>query len=229
MVRRSVPQIRPCAHCGEEIRRKAGAFSCGTKGPLAGLAFCGRECQKAYFRTEIACRWSGCVNKRLIEGASFRRKQAKAYLCEEHTARLNKAIGTATVTSRKIDFLDGQSLDHNRITWSFLKFFIFDRANGECECCAVPMSFTRRPIEFHIDHRVPVWQGGKTASSNLQLLCIPCHRVKSSEEQKLVNKTRWSQRAGAHFQRMTHIEKDTLISELLSRIAELETAVIRSG
>ncbi len=33
-----------------------------------------------------------------------------------------------------------------------------------------------------VDHKVPLWEGGEDAESNLQILCQPCHKNKSNEE-----------------------------------------------
>jgi 5-methylcytosine-specific restriction protein A len=36
----------------------------------------------------------------------------------------------------------------------------------------------------HVDHDVPLEQGGTNDDANLRLRCLPCHQKKSAEEQK---------------------------------------------
>lgn len=38
--------------------------------------------------------------------------------------------------------------------------------------------------EGEVDHRLPLSRGGSDADTNLQWLCIGCHRVKSQREQR---------------------------------------------
>jgi hypothetical protein len=33
-----------------------------------------------------------------------------------------------------------------------------------------------------VDHKKPVWDGGRDAKSNLQVLCACCHAIKSMDE-----------------------------------------------
>lgn len=54
--------------------------------------------------------------------------------------------------------------------------------HGECAYCSKPL--TRAPADFDLDHIVPVKHGGPTCRSNLHLLCIRCHRTKSSIERR---------------------------------------------
>lgn len=35
---------------------------------------------------------------------------------------------------------------------------------------------------YHIDHIVPLWEGGADAVENCQPLCVECHAVKTQEE-----------------------------------------------
>lgn len=47
-----------------------------------------------------------------------------------------------------------------------------------CSLCRV----TFPPHALEVDHRVPLRQGGRDVAENLQILCIPCHRAKSTQE-----------------------------------------------
>ena len=44
--------------------------------------------------------------------------------------------------------------------------------------------FSRRRSLWELDHIVPLIQGGSHDPSNLQTLCVPCHRKKSGEENR---------------------------------------------
>ena len=37
-------------------------------------------------------------------------------------------------------------------------------------------------VPHHIDHIIPISEGGKGDLENLQLLCVPCHRKKTQRE-----------------------------------------------
>src|ERR1051325_1378640 len=69
-----------CEFCGNPLHRpKWRRDRIGKIGPLAGLVFCNRECQKAFYREEIPCCWPGCENTRLVEGAVSRRKRHNSF------------------------------------------------------------------------------------------------------------------------------------------------------
>ena len=40
------------------------------------------------------------------------------------------------------------------------------------------------PLEFHIDHDIPLADGGKDELSNMRAICIRCHMKKTSLENK---------------------------------------------
>jgi 5-methylcytosine-specific restriction endonuclease McrA len=54
------------------------------------------------------------------------------------------------------------------------------RAVGAERCAACVLLFPARFLR--IDHVVPLADGGRDAMGNLQILCVDCHRVKSSTE-----------------------------------------------
>ena len=43
---------------------------------------------------------------------------------------------------------------------------------------------------WHADHIVAVVNGGRNQTKNIQLLCLPCHRAKTSREAKLRGRRR---------------------------------------
>ena len=78
---------------------------------------------------------------------------------------------------------------------------VWDRELGVCQGCGrfVPRRTARRPGEIErlpwvrphdtthyrrwaVDHIVPLWAGGVNEDENLQLLCVPCHKVKTARE-----------------------------------------------
>lgn len=54
-----------------------------------------------------------------------------------------------------------------------VKMFVWQRDSGRCVKCG-----SQERLEF--DHIIPVVKGGSSTERNLQLLCEPCNRAKSS-------------------------------------------------
>ena len=59
---------------------------------------------------------------------------------------------------------------------------MYDEQHGECAYCSKVL--TQSPADFDLDHIIPVRRGGPTCRSNLHLLCVRCHRTKSSTERR---------------------------------------------
>jgi len=51
--------------------------------------------------------------------------------------------------------------------------------NPHCAHCGVLVDY---PFGFELDHIVPLSQGGTDTEQNSQVLCIDCHKAKSSAE-----------------------------------------------
>ena len=49
--------------------------------------------------------------------------------------------------------------------------------------CAICMH--KIPVEFNIDHIVPLWDGGTNERSNLQGVCVACHDGKTGPETRV--------------------------------------------
>ena len=49
-------------------------------------------------------------------------------------------------------------------------------------CCADCGRHTRKAGPLKLDHRAALINGGGNAPSNLQLLCVPCHDLKTSQD-----------------------------------------------
>lgn len=56
----------------------------------------------------------------------------------------------------------------------------FERAGGQCEACHVRIG----PKRWHLDHRKRLKDGGENRETNLQVLCVPCHKEKTSGENR---------------------------------------------
>ena len=59
-----------------------------------------------------------------------------------------------------------------------LKLMLVDRDKEFCNLCNKPFLIKN----LTIDHVLPLFMGGNSEINNLQLLCEPCHRVKSKQE-----------------------------------------------
>ena len=55
---------------------------------------------------------------------------------------------------------------------AFLRRLVKHRANGRCEYCR--LSQAGQEATFHIDHIIPLADGGATTSDNLALACVSC-------------------------------------------------------
>lgn len=60
--------------------------------------------------------------------------------------------------------------------WRRKRERIFLRDGYTCQCCG------RVTHELELDHIVNVAQGGTEDDSNLQSLCVPCHKKKTAQE-----------------------------------------------
>ena len=63
--------------------------------------------------------------------------------------------------------------------WRRLKEKIHLRDNWTCQHCR------RVTTQLELDHIVNVAQGGTDDESNLQSLCVPCHKAKTNRESRL--------------------------------------------
>ena len=62
---------------------------------------------------------------------------------------------------------------------------VYERARGSCERCNDTLTDV-----WHIDHRVPLAQGGDHHMRNWQALCISCHRIKTKGDVSKIAKTK---------------------------------------
>ena len=59
-----------------------------------------------------------------------------------------------------------------------LRRVVIDRAQGRCEYCKLPQQ--GQEATFHVDHVVPVKEGGRTTAGNLALACVSCSLRKAA-------------------------------------------------
>lgn len=57
--------------------------------------------------------------------------------------------------------------------------------NGICNECGCDVGNS-----FDVDHIIPLETGGKDDESNFQLLCKPCHKLKTKQDVKIISKVR---------------------------------------
>lgn len=65
-----------------------------------------------------------------------------------------------------------------KTTWANLRRQLIASAQFRCQRCRKQKQFT----ELTLDHITPVFAGGSSEPSNLQVLCEPCHAAKTRRE-----------------------------------------------
>lgn len=225
--------VRACQNCGKEVDRR--------RSQAKASAFCSVECTNAYGLSTVQCAWPGCdckldartFQKTTRSGAvipmyktDLRKKgeYTKYPFCQKHAATLNKYLG------KKSRFTGGRSIvlsnhehafDSRAVSSRFIRMVIFARAEAKCQNCTCDLDWLAPPKTWEVDHITPIFRGGESKIANLQVLCAPCHTVKTAGEKSAVATERWhSQRIrGTRF--MTHYEKDKLIAALRTEIESL--------
>lgn len=74
---------------------------------------------------------------------------------------------------------DGETRVYQTSVWKKKRTIIINNAMGLCEECQ-RLGIVKPGVE--VDHKIPVSQGGTDELSNLQLLCVSCHRKKTANE-----------------------------------------------
>lgn len=59
-----------------------------------------------------------------------------------------------------------------------MKLRVWSKALAKCASCDRTCDYD----SWHMDHVIPLWRGGDDLESNMQVLCIPCHKVKTAAE-----------------------------------------------
>jgi 5-methylcytosine-specific restriction enzyme A len=74
-----------------------------------------------------------------------------------------------------------------------VKVRIFERFEGRCAICTLTISGKLRPA---YDHIIALCNGGENRESNLQLLCVPDHAIKTGKDVALKSVT--ARKRGKH-------------------------------
>ena len=85
------------------------------------------------------------------------------------------------------------------------RFRVLHEQDFKCALCACKI-----PLQYHIDHIVPLWNGGTNDRANLQGVCVSCHDEKTGTETRI----RCTKRRA---RRLTLIQKAKRILLLLAR------------
>jgi 5-methylcytosine-specific restriction protein A len=67
----------------------------------------------------------------------------------------------------------------NEVIPARVKLRVFDRCGGHCQACTLPIRGKLLPAYDHIKALI---NGGEHRETNLQLLCVPCHAVKTRQD-----------------------------------------------
>jgi len=223
-----------CDHCCSEVKRSTSNMPA-----THGGTFCSISCRMSHSRKLVACSFPACEDQ--VEAKiTFRsdRPQQALYkthrhkagnysrfpICIRHEDLIRTRIGGRRITNGRAFILSDPDADFGTraIGNKFTRLVLFDRANNRCQRCAVELDWNATS-SWQIDHVVPLYLGGLTSASNLQVLCRPCHDGKSAAEKSAATKDR--HRANKANRWHTHRQKDAEIARLRARIAELEAAL----
>ena len=225
-LRAAARQPVECEACGKVIVR--------FRSQLKGRIFCSRRCTDSNGRRDVNCSWVNCTTtmparvsthhgRAVYKTTLTKRGDYVAYpLCEVHHARakhMHIRLNSLFRLWREPDRIRPS----RALSARGVRFFLFERASGCCEKCAVPLVFDAPPKTWITDHIVPIFRGGLTTLANLQVLCAACDRIKSGKEKSEVSRLRHHfnqlQEKGPRW--MTHSEKDLLITSLTQEVNSL--------
>jgi len=119
---------------------------------------------------------------RLAQLEQEEKKRTKRYAAQKNIKNMTDKFLIEVRTNIRSYLYIPQGVD-NSMAWKVLA-----RAGFKCEQCGREYSesnLTRRR-NLHIEHRKPLSEGGSNALSNLQALCVPCHKKKHPELAELI-------------------------------------------
>ena len=101
----------------------------------------------------------------------------------------------------------------------------FDRYGGKCAICTLSIVGRLRPA---YDHIVALVNGGEHREANLQLLCVPCHAIKTKSDV--------AEKSNVYRKRLKHLgltpKRAKIPSAGFRRVAKQHTAtrpIVRKG
>lgn len=86
-----------------------------------------------------------------------------------------------TIEQRRAERLKLRKMQKTKRFDNWLIFMIVYAQRNECYYCDDAISYADRE-SYHIDHRVPVYWGGKSEYPNLCLACPSCNMTKSTDQ-----------------------------------------------
>lgn len=86
-----------------------------------------------------------------------------------------------------------------------VKVRVFDAFGGRCAICTLQIAGKLRPA---YDHAIALINGGENREANLQLLCVPCHAVKTKTDvaEKSVTARKHAKHIGVELRRGPKIQ-----------------------
>lgn len=102
------------------------------------------------------CRHPGCP------------RVARGTYCQPHLAMRNAARPSAYARG------------YGGKGWLRVRKLVLVRDRYRCRACRALLGLRRR--DAHVDHIVPIAQGGSSSMDNLQTLCAACHSSKTTRE-----------------------------------------------
>jgi len=208
--------------------------------------FCSRGCTEAFGLQRVRCSWPGCTH--VFETRVFERNRkgrtvleykvdltrkgvyTRHPICDTHRALVAKHLGDRVKRTTGLNkwLADPEAdLGCRAISVPLTRLMVFAKTDGHCQDCGVALVFDGPSRNWHVDHRVPVFMGGKTQFGNVRAVCEPCHDKKTASEKSIAAKSR--HQAARDRRWLTHPQKDELINrlrreneDLRRRIADLE-------
>lgn len=208
-----------------------------SQGARGRRTFCSRSCQAAFGISSVSCCWPGCAQMipcRMTRGSGRngadeykinlvkKGRYAKYPFCQSHAATVRKYLGESSrFTVGRSQMLADPAREYGvrALSSRFTRMVLFEKADCKCQICSEPLDWNAPPKVWQIDHIVPVFRGGKTRLSNLQILCAVCHDVKTAVEKSEVARQRHLLTRVGRW--LTHHEKDLLIERLRARLLAL--------
>lgn len=220
-----------CETCG------TGYVRFRSQGKRGSKCFCSRECQAKYGLSSVRCSWPDCsemVPCRLMRGTGrngvdefkvdlVRHGEYTRFpFCPQHTETIGKYLGAGSrATKGRARLLSDPEHEYEARSLSsrFTRMILFERANCKCQSCGVLLDWKGSLGAWQVDHVIPMFKGGKTKLSNLQVLCSACHDAKTSPEKSEATRERHALTKIGRW--LTHHHKDALIARLRARLVAL--------
>ena len=205
-----------------------GASESRSRRRLLGPAEC-RSMES--LRVTVQCPWSGCQNEisvyrsQIFWGLTSRnRSTRKCVFCDYHRALVHRLAGDSACMNGFGRVFANPSRDYaTRIPQSLaLRIVLFVNAKERCADCGRTLNFSDHKKDWRIDHRLPIYKGGKTTLANLVPLCLDCHKSKTRIE---IQETRRLRPNTSIRDWMTHRQKDESITALKKEIADLKREI----